>query len=119
MNQKSKYPNTHNWRGASILALAVRYSNKPQIRMIAHTADEALAQACALILPEFGYHNIKYGTATRHRKRNSSSRLLDRFCTIQNSKVVLEALLKSRQSVILEVRLTIPVNWIQKRTIRR
>ena len=60
LNQQSKYPNTNNWRDASIVALAVRlFEQNTRIRVITHTADKALAQACALVPPEFGYNDIK------------------------------------------------------------
>lgn len=60
LNQRSKYPVTNNWRDASIVALAVRlFEQNARIRVITHTADEGLAQACARIPPEFGYYEIK------------------------------------------------------------
>jgi|SRR6056297_1412112 len=60
LNQQSKYPNTNNWRDASVVALAVRlFEQNTRIRIITHTADTALAQACARIPPEFGYYDIK------------------------------------------------------------
>ena len=60
LNQQSKYPETNNWRDASVVALAVRlFEENTRIRVITHTADENLARACARIPPEFGYHNIE------------------------------------------------------------
>jgi len=60
LNQQSKYPNTNNWRDASVVALAVRlFEQNTRIRVITHTADKALAQACARILPELGYYDIE------------------------------------------------------------
>ena len=59
LNQGSKYPETNNWRDASVVALAVRlFEENTRIRVITHTADENLARACARIPPEFGYHDI-------------------------------------------------------------
>jgi predicted DNA-binding protein (UPF0278 family) len=59
LNQRSKYPETNNWRDASVVALAVRlFEENTRIRVITHTADENLARACARIPPEFGYHDI-------------------------------------------------------------
>lgn len=60
LNQKSKYPVTNNWRDASLVALAVRlFERNTRIRVITHTADERLAEACACIPPEFGYYEIE------------------------------------------------------------
>ena len=60
LNQQSKYPETNNWRDASLVALAVRlFDVNARIRVITHTADENLATACARIPPEFGYYDIK------------------------------------------------------------
>jgi hypothetical protein len=60
LNQQSKYPNTNNWRDASLVALAVRlFEQNTRIRVITHTADRTLAQACARIPPEFGYYDIE------------------------------------------------------------
>ena len=60
LNQQSKYPETNNWRDASVVALAVRlFEENTRIRVITHTADENLARACARIPPEFGYHDIE------------------------------------------------------------
>ena len=60
LNQQSKYPNTNNWRDASVVALAVRlFEQNTRIRVITHTADKTLAQACARIPPEFGYYDIE------------------------------------------------------------
>ena len=60
LNQQSKYPNTNNWRDASVVALAVRlFEQNTRIRIITHTADTALAQACTRIPPEFGYYDIQ------------------------------------------------------------
>ena len=60
LNQKSKYPVTNNWRDASVVALAVRlFERNARIRVITHTADESLAEACACIPPEFGYYEIE------------------------------------------------------------
>ena len=60
LNQQSKYPNTNNWQDASVVALAVRlFEQNTRIRIITHTADTALAQACAHIPPEFGYYDIE------------------------------------------------------------
>lgn len=60
LNQGSKYPETNNWRDASVVALAVRlFEDNARIRVITHTADERLAQACARIPPEFGYYDIE------------------------------------------------------------
>lgn len=60
LNQGSKYPETNNWRDTSVVALAVRlFDQNARIRVITHTADERLAQACARIPPEFGYYDIE------------------------------------------------------------
>lgn len=60
LNQQSKYPVTNNWRDASVVALAVRlFEQNARIRIIAHTADDGLARACAQIPPEFGYYEIE------------------------------------------------------------
>lgn len=60
LNQQSKYPETNNWRDASLVALAVRlFEQNTRIRVITHTADERLARACARIPPEFGYYEIE------------------------------------------------------------
>lgn len=60
LNQESKYPETNNWRDASVVALAVRlFEHNARIRIITHTADESLAKACARIPPEFGYYEIE------------------------------------------------------------
>lgn len=60
LNQQSKYPETNNWRDASVIALAVRlFEENTRIRVITHTADENLARTCARIPPEFGYHDIE------------------------------------------------------------
>lgn len=60
LNQESKYPVTNNWRDASLVALAVRlFERNARIRVITHTADEMLAEACARIPPEFGYYEIE------------------------------------------------------------
>lgn len=60
LNQQSKYPETNNWRDASLVALAVKlFERNARIRVITHTADESLAKACARIPPEFGYYEIK------------------------------------------------------------
>ena len=60
LNRKSKYPVTNNWRDASLVALAVRlFEQNARIRVITHTADESLAEACARIPPEFGYYEIE------------------------------------------------------------
>lgn len=59
LDQHSKYPTTNNWRDAAIVALAVHlFEQNKRIRVITHTADELLAKACAIIPPEFGYHEI-------------------------------------------------------------
>lgn len=60
LTQKSKYPVTNNWRDSSVVALAVwLFEHNARIRVITHTADESLAQACALVPPEFGYYEIE------------------------------------------------------------
>lgn len=60
LNRQSKYPETNNWRDASVVALAVRlFEQNTRIRVITHTADEGLARACARIPPEFGYYEIE------------------------------------------------------------
>ncbi|SDY62446.1 hypothetical protein [Halopenitus persicus] len=60
LNQQSKYPETNNWRDASLVALAVRlFDANTRIRVITHTADKNLATACARLPPEFGYYDIK------------------------------------------------------------
>jgi hypothetical protein len=60
LNQQSKYPETNNWRDASVVALAVRlFEENARIRVITHTADENLARACTRIPPEFGYYDIE------------------------------------------------------------
>ena len=60
LNQQSKYPETNNWRDASLVALAVRlFDANARIRVITHTADKSLATACARLPPEFGYYDIK------------------------------------------------------------
>ena len=60
LNQQSKYPETNNWRDASVVALAVRlFEENARIRVITHTADTNLARACARIPPEFGYYDIE------------------------------------------------------------
>jgi len=57
LNQQSKYPNTNNWRDASLVALVVRlFEQNTRIRVITHTADKALARACVRIPPEFVYY---------------------------------------------------------------
>lgn len=59
LNRESKYPETNNWRDASLVALAVRlFEHNARIRINTHTADENLARACARIPPEFGYYDI-------------------------------------------------------------
>lgn len=59
LNQQSKYPETNNWRDASLVALTVRlFEHNNRIRVITHTADENLAKACSRIPPEFGYYEI-------------------------------------------------------------
>ncbi|MUV88556.1 hypothetical protein GJ629_00535 [Halapricum sp. CBA1109] len=59
LDQHSKYPTTNNRRDAAIVALAVRlFEQNTRIRVITHTADELLARACAIIPPEFGYHEV-------------------------------------------------------------
>ena len=60
LNRQSKYPETNNWRDASLVALAVRlFEQNARIRIITHTADEEVARACARIPPEFGYYEIE------------------------------------------------------------
>ncbi len=60
LNQQSKYPETNNWTDAAIVALAVRlFEQNTRIRVITHTADATLAEACTRIPPEFGYYDIK------------------------------------------------------------
>jgi hypothetical protein len=60
LNQQSKYPETNNWRDAAIVGLAVRlFDENTRIRVITHTADQNLAEACARIPPEFGYYDIR------------------------------------------------------------
>jgi hypothetical protein len=60
LNRQSKYPETNNWRDASLVALAVRlFERNARIRVITHTADESLAKACARIPPEFGYYEVR------------------------------------------------------------
>jgi len=60
LNQQSKYPETNNWIDATVVALAVRlFEQNARIRLITHTADANLAEACTRIPPEFGYHEIK------------------------------------------------------------
>lgn len=60
LNQNSKYPVMNNWRDASVVALAVRlFERNTRMRVITHTADENLAEACACIPPEFGYYEIE------------------------------------------------------------
>lgn len=60
LNQQSKYPETNNWRDAAIVALAIRlFEENTRIRVITHTADQNLAEACARIPPEFGYYDIE------------------------------------------------------------
>lgn len=60
LNRRSKYPVTNNWRDASLVALAVRlFERNARIRVITHTADQRLAEACARIPPEFGYYEIE------------------------------------------------------------
>lgn len=60
LNQQSKYPETNNWRDAALVALAVRlFERNTRIRIITHTADANLAEACTRIPPEFGYYDIK------------------------------------------------------------
>ena len=59
LDHHSKYPTTNNWRDAAIVALAVHlFEQNKRIRVITHTADELLAKACAIIPPEFGYHEV-------------------------------------------------------------
>lgn len=60
LNRRSKYPVVNNWRDASLVALAVRlFDRNERIRIITHTADANLAEACARIPPEFGYYEIE------------------------------------------------------------
>lgn len=60
LNRGSKYPVTNNWRDASVVALAVRlFERNARIRVITHTADKQLAEACARIPAEFGYYEIE------------------------------------------------------------
>lgn len=60
LNQQSGYPETTNWTDAALVAFAVRlFEQNTRIRVITHTADENLAEACARIPPEFGYYEIK------------------------------------------------------------
>jgi hypothetical protein len=60
LNQQSKYPETNNWTDAAVVALAVRlFERNTRIRIITHTADANLAEACTRIPPEFGYYDIK------------------------------------------------------------
>lgn len=60
LNQQSKYPETNNWRDATLVALVVRlFEQNARIRVITHTADESLAKACARIPPEFGYYDVQ------------------------------------------------------------
>jgi hypothetical protein len=60
LNQQSKYPETNNWTDATLVALAVRlFEENTRIRVITHTADANLAEACTRIPPEFGYYDIK------------------------------------------------------------
>lgn len=60
LNQGNKYPVTNNWRDAALVALAVRlFERNTRIRIITHTADERLAEACARVPPEFGYYEIE------------------------------------------------------------
>ena len=76
LNQQSKYPETNNWRDASVVALAVRlFEENTRIRVITHTADENLARACARIPPEFGYHDIesRYYNPPQTAKRRFST----------------------------------------------
>lgn len=59
LNQHSKYPTTNNRRDGTIVALGVYlFERNKRIRVITHTADELLAKACAIIPPEFGYHEV-------------------------------------------------------------
>lgn len=60
LNRQSKYPETNNWRDAALVALTVRlFERNARIRAVTHTADAALARACARIPPEFGYHDVQ------------------------------------------------------------
>jgi len=60
LNRQSKYPETNNWADAALVALAVQlFEQNSRIRVITHTADANLAEACARIPPEFGYYDIK------------------------------------------------------------
>ena len=78
LDQQSKYPVLNNWRDASIVALAVRlFEQNARIRIITHTADEGLAQACARIPPEFGYHEIE------SRYYNPPQTAKDEFPTVE------------------------------------
>ena len=79
LNQQSKYPNTNNWRDASIVGLAIRlFEQNTRIRVITHTADETLVQACALIPPEFGYYDIEA------RYYNPPQKAKQRFPTVKS-----------------------------------
>lgn len=60
LTQRSTYPETNNWRDAALVALAVRlFEENARIRVLTHTADKSLAEACARIPPEFGYYEIR------------------------------------------------------------
>jgi hypothetical protein len=72
LDQHSKYPTTNNWRDGSVVASAVHlFEENKRIRVITHTADELLAKACAIIPPEFGYHEVasRYYHPPRTAKR--------------------------------------------------
>lgn len=57
LSDQTKYPVTNNWNDAALVALAVQlFEQNARIRVITHTADQALAKACARIPPEFGYY---------------------------------------------------------------
>ena len=56
-----------------MVALAVRlFEQNTRIRVITHTADKSLAQACARIPAEFGYYDIEsrcYNPPQKAKKR--------------------------------------------------
>lgn len=60
LNQQSKYPTTNNWNDSSIVGLVVRlFENNDRMRVITHTADENLSNACVRIPPELGYYDVR------------------------------------------------------------
>jgi hypothetical protein len=59
--QTANHPKTVNeWADTALVGLAVRlFERNEQIRVILHTTDRPLEKAARVVVPEYGYHDIK------------------------------------------------------------